>query len=32
MCIYAIAVLDAPEAFGPGLITLQEAFGTVDQD
>ena len=26
-----VAVLDAPDAFGPGLTALREAFGTVDQ-
>jgi hypothetical protein len=26
-----VAVLEVPEAFGPGLTTLREAFGTVDQ-
>ena len=27
-----VAVLDAPDAFGPGLAALRKAFGTVDQD
>jgi hypothetical protein len=31
MAARKVAVLDAPDAFGPGLTALREAFGTVDQ-
>jgi hypothetical protein len=31
MAARKVAVLDTPDAFGPGLTALREAFGTVDQ-